>query len=262
MWKEALLVGRQRDARGNWFTISPRDVQDAHANVQKMRRRGVPVPAVWEHVNVEAGDPDEWKARYAKYTFGHVTDSRINDRGALELFHDVPDPKDREQLLKTKFCSPKIYRGYSDSRGGEYHGTTISHNSATPSPLQYWQQPWQLSRDDALFLSYVPPNPKGASMPTATKNNTGLSGLIDALQSVGINVPDEVNDIPGLIIAIKASGGANGGGNDGNDDDEVPGTGHQPMQLSTTRRGTARNRQQQVAIDFLCEHLPPRRARS
>lgn len=225
IWKEVLLPGRQRDAAGNWFSFTRRDVHAARKNIAKMLSRKVPVPCVWEHLDVEAGDPEEWRARYARHTFAHVAGHRINARGALELLHDVPDPKDVEQLLKTRFVSPKVYpSGYSDSRGGEYAGATIAHVAATPTPVQFWQRPFQLSRAGALFLSY---SPEGRTVAEETKKPDGeggggdLAALIAALRETGMNIPDEVQDIKCLIIAVKASGGA-GGGDDLDLDEEMP----------------------------------------
>jgi hypothetical protein len=225
IWKEVLLPGRQRDARGNWFSFSRRDVHAARKNIAKMLSRRVPVPCVWEHLNVEAGDPEEWRARYAKHTFAHVAGHRINSRGGLELLHDVPDPKDVDQLLKTRFVSPKVYpQGYSDSRGGEYRGATIAHVAATPTPVQFWQRPFQLSRTDALFLSY---QPEGRTVAEETKKPAGDAGadgdfkaLLDALRETGMTIPDEVTDVKGLIIAVKASGGAGAAEPDLDLDDE------------------------------------------
>ncbi|HYH65586.1 MAG TPA: hypothetical protein VD866_12890, partial [Urbifossiella sp.] len=157
-WKEVLLPGRQRDRHGNWFTITRRNIRQADRNVGLMLSRGVSIPTVWEHVKVEAGDTDARKAAYARYTFGHIGGRRINERGALELLHEGRDPRDREQLLKTRFVSPKVCPGYSDSKGGEYRGTTIAHVAATPTPVQFWQRPFgaELSRRKSLYLSYTP----------------------------------------------------------------------------------------------------------
>lgn len=229
IWKEVLLPGRQRTAAGEWFAFTPADVRRAAANCAKMLSRGVPLPCVWEHQDVEAGDPAEHRARYARHTFGHIAGQRVNARGALELLHVVPDPADARQLKKTRFVSPKVYPGYSDSRGGEYRGATIAHVAATPVPAQTWQRPFALSRRGALYLSYTPGD---RPMADETKDDKGgggtggggtgggdLSKLIEALKGAGLNIPDEVTDVPGLIIAVKASGGA-GGDDLGLDDDE------------------------------------------
>lgn len=229
VWKEVLLPGRQRDRFGNWFTVRPRDVRRAAANVAKMLSRGVPVPTVWEHQDVEAGDDAEYRARYAKHTFGSIAGQRLNGRGALELLHDVPDPNDAAQLAKTRFVSPKLYRGYSDSQGGEYRGTTIAHVAATPTPVQYWQRPFELSRGQALYLSYTPggrpmadenDDDKGGKKddkpkPGSAGGKSTLADVIAALKEKGWNIPDEVQDEAGLVIAIKAGDGL------GDDDDDL-----------------------------------------
>lgn len=265
LWKEVLLPGRQRDRNGNWFSFSAADIRQADKNVRKMIGNGVPVPTVWEHVDVEAGDSDAWKARYAKYTFGDVAGSRVNDRGALELLHRGTDLKDRDQLLKTKFVSPKVYPSYSDSRGGEYQGTTIAHVAATPTPVQFWQKPFELSQSGALYLSYEAPMPdddkkekpgKGEKEGGENEGGGELKALFDALREVGMNIPDEVTDIAGLIIAVKASGGAK---NDADDDrlgepGQEPGgniapAGGAPMMMSATDprvKGYAKNERKEL----------------
>ncbi len=225
IWKEVLCRGSQRDRFGRWFSVTPRTIADAHRNAKTMFARGVPLPLCWEHqdgieasstpTRGEAAALAEWKRKYAKYCFGHAGDVRLNHRGNLELRHDVPDPADAKQLLKVKFCSPKLYPSYSDSRGGEYAGTTIAHVAATPTPVQSWQLPYELSRTGALYLSYSPegstvpdetPDDKGKGKGKESKDERGeLGKLIDALREKGLNIPDEVKDLSGLIIAVKAS---------------------------------------------------------
>lgn len=229
LWKEVLLPGRQRDRFGNWFTVKPKAVREAARNVSKMLSRGVPLPTVWEHQDVEAGDTAAQKAAYAKHTFGHIAGQRINARGALELLHEVRDQGDAAQLLKTRYVSPKLYRGYSDSRGGEYRGTTIAHVAATPTPVQYWQRPFEMSRGQALYLSYTPGDAmadekddgdKGGKSDDKPKPSGGggkstLADVIAALKEKGWNIPDEVQDEAGLVIAIKAGDGM------GDDDSDI-----------------------------------------
>lgn len=228
LWKEVLLPGRQRDRFGNWFSFSRADVARAAANVAKMLSRGVPIPAVWEHQDVEAGDTAAKKAAYARHTFGHIAGQRINGRGGLDLLHDVPDPADARQLVKTRFVSPKVYPQYSDSRGGEYRGATIAHVAATPTPIQTWQRPFELSRGKALYLSYAggpmadekddkpKDDEKPKDGPPAKKDDKPAGGaatitdVIAALKETGMLIPDEVVDELGLIIAIKANGSAGG----------------------------------------------------
>lgn len=256
VWKEVLLPGTQTDAQGREFRISRRDVLDAHRNARLMLSRGVPLPCIWEHLNVEAGDTEAWKARYAKYTFAHIGGARVNGRGALELRHDVRDERDVDQLLKTKYVSPKVYPSYSDSRGGQYHGTTIAHVAATPTPVQFWQRPFELSQRGALYLSYRPEgrtvaddnDDKGGSKDTKPAGGAGgeLTELIDALRAKGLTISDRVSTIPELLIAIESSGDAGGGGADDDLDDlDLPPegatapAGGAPMLMSTTDRNPA-----------------------
>ncbi|HYH63955.1 MAG TPA: hypothetical protein VD866_04585 [Urbifossiella sp.] len=233
-WKEVLLPGRQRDRHGDWFEFTPRDIRAAFKNVGRMLSRGVSLPGVWEHVKVEAGDTDARKAAYAKYTFGHVVGRRLNGRGGLDLRLKGEDERDLEQLRKTRFVSPKVCPGYSDSKGGEYRGLTIAHVAATPTPVQFWQKPFELSRGRPLYLSF---QPGGDAMPDDPKKpvdgdgkKTGaktLADVIDALREKGFNIPQEVTDETGLVIAIKAGGDLDGGGDTDPDlelDDAVAGT--------------------------------------
>lgn len=253
VWKEVLLPGTQCGPDGVPYTFRRADILAARRNCAKMLSRRVPLPCVWEHVDVEAGDPDAWKARYAKYTFGHIGAARINGRGALELRHDVPDPKDVAQLRKTKYVSPKVYPSYSDSRGGQYHGTTIAHVAATPTPVQFWQRPFELSQRGALYLSYLPEGSPVADEPKKDDEPKGgtadaageLSELIEALRAKGLTISDRVSTIPELLIAIESSGDI-GGGDDPDDLDLTPdksadtaSAGAAPMLMSTTDRNPA-----------------------
>lgn len=269
-WKEVLLPGTQRDARGNEFTVTPEEVRQADANARKMLTRGVPVPCIWEHLGVEAGDDEERRARYAKHTFAHLGGSRVNGRGALELRIDGRDPADERQVLKTRFVSPKLYqRGYADSRGGVYHGATIAHVAATPTPVQFWQRPFELSEGSALYLSFssVPSGSARQETPegdaVADESEKGKKGggekgkgdgesdgkraitdVIKALRDIGMNIPEEVADEAGLVIAIKAAGAPKAAAADDGlgelDDDAKPppgataGAGNAPMLMSAT----------------------------
>lgn len=233
VWKDVLHPGRQRDRFGQWFTVTARDTAAAEANCKKMIRRGLRVPCVWEHqagaepVELSRGDR---LADYARHTFGEVRGARRDAAGVLWMLHEVYDPADAEQLTRTKFVSPKLYPSYSDSRGGEYRGVTVAHVAATPTPVQFWQRPFQLlSRRRALYLSYSPEGAavaddagdKGKGGDTAGGGKKTLADVIQALRETGMNIPDEVTDETGLVIAIKAAGGSAGGGGDLGLDDEL-----------------------------------------
>ena len=260
VWKDVLYPGRQRDRWGKWFTYTRRDTAAALHNCEKMIRRGWRIPCVWEHQ--PDAEPQHLSANadrlanYARNTFGEITGAKLDAKGVLWLRHRVEDPKDAAQLLKTKFVSPKVYPSYSDSRRGEYHGATIGHVAATPTPVQFWQQPFELSRTKALYLSY---SPGGGIMADENKDETGGTGggdlkrILAALKSLGIN-PGDPSTTAELCIGLEAIAAHQGGGNDDEDeidldDDDLdndpdqtadapaPGTGMggPPMMMSATR---------------------------
>lgn len=252
VWKEALCLGEHRDRYGRRLKFDRPYLREFHANAARLLSRGVPVPCVWEHQAVDAGSPAARLAAYAKYTFGHLAGVRFNDRGNVDLGLEVPDPADRQQLAKTRFVSPKILNGFRDSAGGVYRGPVVGHLAATPTPVQFGQRPFQLSKGQTLYLSFTPEGStvaddadKGGDKGGAGKGTGGdLSALIDALREKGMTIPDEVSDIPGLIIAVKAGAGSGGGDADLDNDDDVdldgdtaaaPGGGGAPMLMSDDR---------------------------
>ncbi len=194
--------------------------------------RGVRVPCVWEHQ--PGADPIELSrgdklANYVKHSFGEIRDARVYGKGVLWLEHEIYDPADAATpQLKRLQVSPKLYPGFSDSRGGEYRGAVVGHVAATPSPVQFWQKPFELSQGTALFLSYgnVGPDmakeldeemPEEVETPEVEPEETPVGGrsaelaaLVDALREYGINIPDECEDLKHVIIAIKAAKGGQG----------------------------------------------------
>lgn len=230
LWKDVLYPGRQRTADGRWFTVTARDTARARANCLKMLGRGLRVPCVLEHqpgagpVKLSRGDR---LADYVKHTFGEIRDARRDAAGVLWLKHEVYDPADARMLVTKRMqVSPLLYPSYSDSRGGEYRGATVGHVAATPTPVQWNQRPFEMSRGRALYLSYTPEadvadepkddeKPKKADEPAAAA--TGIGAVIEALRGIGFNIPDEVVDETGLVIAIKAGGGPDKDPDDGLD---------------------------------------------
>lgn len=217
---------RRRDRYGRWFEFSDADIRDAHENIQKMLKRGVPIPLVFEHVDLEAGDDDEWRANYARHCFGHAGGSRISKAGSLEVRHDVVDPEDVKRLRKCKFVSPKIRPGWWDSKGGEYTGATVTHIALTPSPVQYNQKPFELSDADGLFLSYADSAPaiapgqesSGAEKPPPCPGQDWWDDWLAGLGPVELSAtepPPEVNPVADEKSddkGEKKDGGDKGGG--------------------------------------------------
>jgi hypothetical protein len=216
--KEVLCLGRQQDRFGNWFDVTPRDVDECLSNARKMLTRGVPVPCVWEHQKIDASSPQELLARYARQTFGHLAGVERNDRGNMDALLEVPEEADRRQLKKTRFVSPKlIFNGFRDSQGGKYHGTTIGHVAATPTPVQYWQEPFELSQGERRYLSFTPEGKNVAEENGATDGELG--DVIAALKKHGFNISDKVGSLKELTIAIESCKPGSAGDDEMNDAD-------------------------------------------
>jgi hypothetical protein len=143
----------------------------------------------------------------------------------------VASKEDRERLAKVRYASPQLRWDWLDSDGKVWKGLTIQHIAATPIPKQRGQNAFNLSDgsfripdEEIIRLSEgTPMADKKDETPDEVEGGgesvAGFSELIEALKGTGMNIPDEVNDIPGLIIAVKASGGSD---DDSMDDDEDP----------------------------------------
>lgn len=229
VWKDVLYPGRQRDKHGTWFTVSRKSTQAAARNCRAMIGRGIRVPCVWEHQ--PGADPVEMStadilANRVKHCFGEVTDAKVAPDGVLWLEHEVYEPADAD-TLKTKRLqvSPRLLPGFRDSKGNTYRGPVVGHVAATPTPVQFWQRPFELSQDNALLLSYgdddmakedkapkdeIPDaEPKDGApdeLPPETPEDVqGFEAVVQALRDSGkFTIPDEVQDWQHLVIAIKA----------------------------------------------------------
>lgn len=245
VWKDVLYTGRQQTPAGLWFTITQQNTQAAARNCKRMIGRGVRVPCVWEHqpgANPIELSQSEYLTNRVKGCFGEIRDARVDPKtGVLWMEHEVYDPADADLLREKRLqVSPKLFRGFSDSKGGNYRGTTVAHVAATTNPVQFWQRPFELSQGDALLLSYGDPKmakdkedavaePVVEAPPVeetgaddadlgdvdAGENDVkGIQAVINALRETGMNIPEEVSDWQHLVIAIKA-GGQKGGDQDG-----------------------------------------------
>lgn len=225
LWKESLLPGTMVDPRSKRrFTITEEDVKAAKRNIKRMLHKGLTLPLVWEHQDVEEADPEEWKANYARNTFGRAGGARLSttedvDRGiasypgTLLVRHDVFDEKDAAQLKKTGRVSPKIYRGYLDSTGEEYEGVTVAHIASTPTAVQFWQKPFEMSESDAVYLSYTPPS-EDDSCPPYTETFSEWLDRIDAVILSATADPDEDEPVAEEDMTKKKADGDTGGNAD------------------------------------------------
>ncbi len=190
---------------------------------------------------------DDWESERAKGTAGWL-DSLEFDTATNKLFPivEIPDEADAKRAEALRFCSPEFRPDVVDGYGNEW-GYAMTHLALTPRPRHQGQQPIQrLSGDSAVTDTVVPVirlsvDPyKGSDMadepkpgdkppekpkaddkpksdappkdekPKATDEEvaSALGTIIQALRDGGMNIPPEVVDVPGLVIAIKAITGA------------------------------------------------------
>lgn len=233
LWKETLLAGEQIDARSKKrFRITPNDVKAALRNMRRMVDKGRNIPLVYEHQDVEECDPEEWKAHYARNTFGRVGGARLstledvnaglaNQVGSLLVRHDVYSEEDAKAVKRAGYVSPKIYRDYLDSQGEEYDGLTVAHVAATPTACQFWQKPFELSDGDAFYLAYPMEREEFAEIPSVpapeeecTDYAKAFLEYLDALEMSATEEESPVADDK-EESGEKEEKGENGGGGKG-----------------------------------------------
>jgi hypothetical protein len=163
----------------------------------------------------------EGLAQKAKQNLGHVVDARTSPEGYLEVTLEVPGEDDAKRLPSVRFVSPEITRDYTDGDGRVWRGQSITHVAVTPRPVQHRQKPFaaaRLSLDRVVRLAlegYEMADKENEATEGEEKTGGDLSALIDALRETGMTIPDEVSDISGLIIAVKAAGGVGGNTDEG-----------------------------------------------
>jgi hypothetical protein len=127
----------------------------------------------------------------------------------------VPDEDDARRLPAVRYVSPEIDWAVTDGDGVTWDGPSITHIAATARPVQKHQLPFQFSQERrALRLSledYDMPEVKEKPDRKEGNGSQGAAGefkdLVEALKGAGLNIPEEVEDLCGLIIAVKASSG-------------------------------------------------------
>lgn len=189
-----------------------------------MLSKGLNVPVCWEHRSDAAPkrlSEDDRKSLKALGTAGHVEQYELDSGSRVFATVDLPDEADAKQAAKVRFCSPEINR-FTDGDGHDW-GEVITHVALTPRPRQYDQPPIaRLSLTGPIRLAFDPEkgNDMADEKDEGSKKKKGdesetpepkaadekIKPLIDALREVGMTIPDEVVDIDGLVIAIKAGG--------------------------------------------------------
>lgn len=204
-----------------------------------MLAKGLNVPVCLEHRSdakpkaLSADDLKSWKARG---TVGHVENYELDSANRVWVNVELPDDADAKQAHKLRFCSPEI-DNFTDGDGQDW-GEVITHVALTPRPRQYDQPPIaRLSLTGPIRLAFDPKTGEDMADEKEDKDEGGkeeeappekkespqvnakIKGVIEALKSIGMNIPDEVTDADGLIIAIKAANGPDDGAGA---EDELP----------------------------------------
>lgn len=215
--KDVVKAGRYRLPTGRWLDLSPSDVRHLARRMDEMVADGLKIPVAWNHQPVAPLTDEDWLAARARHVIGHSHGAVVEGGGTLAARVDADDAE-AERMRRAKYVSPEIRRDWIDGRGKLWPGLSITHVAVTGNPVNPDQQPFrsvQLSAD-VFRLSLDDLETEGDDV--AEENDgkkddgggdaSGLKPLIDALREKGMNIPDEVMDMDGLVIAVKASGAA------------------------------------------------------
>jgi hypothetical protein len=224
-------VGRNPDGSKLFKDFTPEICREQYRRNQELIDAGIPVPVCWEHRDDQRPGRlslDDWNSERAKGTAGHVKKYEIDEKHQVWNVIEIPDDADGKKAEIVRFCSPEIDR-FTDGTGKDW-GEVFTHIALTPRPRQHGQPPitrlsltytgpLRLGEDDEEEKPAKDTKRKAEDAQDADKKDdseekdtpTEFGSLIEALTAAGMVIPEEVKDLAGLIIAIKA--------NQGGDDD-------------------------------------------
>jgi hypothetical protein len=244
MWPGEVDLPDGRGGRRR-LRFTPQFVAHLGRRMRDMMAAGLSIPLAWEHQDeAKPQTPEEQarrKAEAAKLTLGRATAAELGPDGVVHGEFEVPLDEDARRLPSVGFVSPEIRWNFRDGTGRLWPGPSITHVAVTAKPVCHWQRPFTQSAVAAspavalsLAVSRLRRGPAAASpdlvrlsltdlvpirlgesaMPETSEKNkdqerqgdAGLRPLIEALREAGLTIPDEVTDLDGLIIAVKASG--------------------------------------------------------
>ena len=134
--KEVLRPGTYHQGSKK-ITISADDCRDFYLSLSQLRERGLHLPLILEHPPADR-DPNETKLGFPiehpgelladelRRTVGYSdltsTQTRMNERGGIEIAFDVPDHQTAQQLAdkRIRFVSPELLHFWKDGKGNEY----------------------------------------------------------------------------------------------------------------------------------------------
>jgi hypothetical protein len=228
------------------------DIRHLHARFQAFKLAGIHVPVCWEHQDSALpSTPEEISRRIAdraRLHLGFVEDTCL-DGDTLSHVLDVSDDEDARQAERVRFASPMIATDWTDGTGRLWPGKSIVHVAVTPRPVRHDQKPFERMSMVCLSLSDRLGDTSVAEEKPDKKESEGgedggeggapaqMKDLIEALRGAGLTIPDEVADLDGLIIAVKASSGSGEGTDESPPADAVPAP---PPDSSPAMMGLAR----------------------
>lgn len=121
LWKEALPLGKYRDAAGKEFSVDAARIENLIVNFKKAKANGF-----------QPFLPPDHKTRRGDKNFGFVVDATVNERGSLNLLHQVigDDAIKAVARNKTSICTVS---DVTDEHGNTY-SELIDHNAIIPDP--------------------------------------------------------------------------------------------------------------------------------
>lgn len=243
LWKDVLWPGEWTFAGNRKLKLKAADIRNARDEGKRMLKAGLDIPWCWEHqpdaapVELSAvtyASPSA-RAAWARNTLDYVKDYKVENvpgRGPV-LFAAIDKSRlsatDIDALQKCGKVSCRVDSNFVDARGKgtAYRGFTVGHIAITPRPVEPDQGPFHMSRtsEETFYMGAAvaektnddedkkgddaPPaesTEAASDAPVAPEGNSDLTAVAEALRSIGLNIPDEVADFPGLVIAIKAGG--------------------------------------------------------
>jgi hypothetical protein len=238
VWKDILCPGKYTLPDGRVVEYTAADCRNAYRQGQRMLSDGLAVPVILEHdfaaVPVElsyAAMNPEWPSSFARNAIGHVEGYQLRGN-VLWSLNEIPDDEAARQWKRCRYASPRIDRDFEASNGKVYSGPVVSHLAVTPKPVQWDQAPVMLSRkvrNAPVFLSLSYRSGAMADESETTTETEGNAGgsvtkLKDLLSQAGFPMPDGVNDLDAICIALEAQVMVKDGGSMEDDDMDMDDT--------------------------------------
>ncbi len=231
--KDFLLPGTWTLADGRTVRYSRADAAEQVQRTNELVAAGVPIPLYREHQGTPGQfiTPDYLSmsvADKARNTLGWVEGAELDDAGIACAILQVPDDDDARNLAAIRFASPELAYDAPDGTGRVWRGRSMTHLAATPRPVQLGQRPFQrlsLNETDRRpvrlslegYMADDTPTPDDADTPDVPDvkpdadtpqdlpgKSDDFVALVQALRDAGLNIPDEVQDLQHLVIAVKA----------------------------------------------------------